>query len=200
MYFLKPIEQGLDVKFTGGIHRGCLRVQAVGEEQYSYRLKICAENESACREWARPRSFLPIASWAPTASMPRKISPGLFFPAGELGLGPRQRRSGCGRGFGTDRQHVDCPRQSAKHRGSGGGLTLQRRILLCGVGERKVLAKNPEGHCGCHASFAQGRKMGRSQSCCGCETIGGEKISRLHRRTEHGGDFASALCPERFRR
>src|SRR5262245_5573367 len=23
MYFLKPIEQGLDVKFTGGIHRGC---------------------------------------------------------------------------------------------------------------------------------------------------------------------------------
>jgi NitT/TauT family transport system substrate-binding protein len=28
MYFLKPIEQGLDVKFTGGIHTGCLRVQA----------------------------------------------------------------------------------------------------------------------------------------------------------------------------
>src|SRR5436305_2728601 len=27
MYLLKPIEQGLDVKFTGGIHRGCLRVQ-----------------------------------------------------------------------------------------------------------------------------------------------------------------------------
>ncbi|MBV9127325.1 MAG: ABC transporter substrate-binding protein, partial [Verrucomicrobia bacterium] len=28
MYFLKPIEQGLDVKFTAGIHTGCLRVQA----------------------------------------------------------------------------------------------------------------------------------------------------------------------------
>src|SRR5579862_7226567 len=28
MYFLKPVEQGLDVKFTGGIHKGCLRVQA----------------------------------------------------------------------------------------------------------------------------------------------------------------------------
>src|SRR5437899_12739208 len=28
MYFLKPIEQGLDVKFTAGIHKGCLRVQA----------------------------------------------------------------------------------------------------------------------------------------------------------------------------
>src|SRR5215510_1981386 len=29
MYFLKPVEQGLNVKFTGGIHRGCLRVQAL---------------------------------------------------------------------------------------------------------------------------------------------------------------------------
>src|ERR1044071_7057307 len=27
MYFLKPIEQGLDVKFLGGVHTGCLRVQ-----------------------------------------------------------------------------------------------------------------------------------------------------------------------------
>src|SRR5574338_1557127 len=28
MYFLKPIEQGLDVRFLAGVHRGCLRVQA----------------------------------------------------------------------------------------------------------------------------------------------------------------------------
>lgn len=28
MMFLKPLEQGLDVKFTAGIHKGCLRVQA----------------------------------------------------------------------------------------------------------------------------------------------------------------------------
>jgi NitT/TauT family transport system substrate-binding protein len=28
MYFLKPIEQGLDVRFTAGIHKGCLRVQS----------------------------------------------------------------------------------------------------------------------------------------------------------------------------
>src|SRR3989442_15697826 len=27
MYFLKPIEQGLDVRFFGGVHTGCLRVQ-----------------------------------------------------------------------------------------------------------------------------------------------------------------------------
>jgi NitT/TauT family transport system substrate-binding protein len=28
MYLLKPIEQGLDVKITGGVHAGCLRIQA----------------------------------------------------------------------------------------------------------------------------------------------------------------------------
>jgi NitT/TauT family transport system substrate-binding protein len=31
MYFLKPIEQGLDVRFTGGIHTGCLRIQAAAK-------------------------------------------------------------------------------------------------------------------------------------------------------------------------
>jgi len=33
MYFLKPIEQGLDVKFLGGIHTGCLRVQAAAKSE-----------------------------------------------------------------------------------------------------------------------------------------------------------------------
>ena len=36
MYFLKPIEQGMDVKFTGGIHRGCLRVQAGAKGNIQY--------------------------------------------------------------------------------------------------------------------------------------------------------------------
>ena len=30
-YLLKPIEQGLEVKMTGGIHHGCLRIQAWGK-------------------------------------------------------------------------------------------------------------------------------------------------------------------------
>ena len=38
MYFLKPIEQGLDVKFTGGIHRGCLRVQAAAKRMSRFGL------------------------------------------------------------------------------------------------------------------------------------------------------------------
>lgn len=31
MYLLKPIENGLDVKITGGVHSGCLRVQAAAK-------------------------------------------------------------------------------------------------------------------------------------------------------------------------
>jgi NitT/TauT family transport system substrate-binding protein len=35
MYLLKPIEQGLDVKFTAGIHRGCLRIQSATHRRRS---------------------------------------------------------------------------------------------------------------------------------------------------------------------
>jgi NitT/TauT family transport system substrate-binding protein len=35
MYFLKSIEEGMDVKFTAGIHRGCLRVQAANNSNIS---------------------------------------------------------------------------------------------------------------------------------------------------------------------
>src|SRR4051794_20774376 len=27
-YLLKPVEKGLDIKMTGGVHKGCLRIQA----------------------------------------------------------------------------------------------------------------------------------------------------------------------------
>jgi NitT/TauT family transport system substrate-binding protein len=33
MYLLKPIESGLDVKITGGIHTGCLRLQAAANSE-----------------------------------------------------------------------------------------------------------------------------------------------------------------------
>src|SRR5215469_4170527 len=34
MYLLKPIEQGLDVKFTAGVHTGCLRVQTATDSKW----------------------------------------------------------------------------------------------------------------------------------------------------------------------
>src|SRR5881392_686890 len=68
MYFLKPIEQGLDVKFTAGIHKGCLRVQA------SSKGNIRAVQDLRRKRIGVPGmgtrlSFSPIASWAQMGSM-----------------------------------------------------------------------------------------------------------------------------------
>jgi sulfonate transport system substrate-binding protein len=85
MYFLKPIEQGLDVKFTGGIHRGCLRVQAAKNG-----------NINSIRDLRGKRIGVPGMGTPPFIFANRVlgangIDPGKeitwrVFPAGELGL------------------------------------------------------------------------------------------------------------------
>ena len=62
MYFLKPIEQGLDIKFTGGIHSGCLRRPGREQKLASRPWNNCAANGSVSRGWAPRPSFTPTAS------------------------------------------------------------------------------------------------------------------------------------------
>ena len=52
MYFLKPIEQGLDVRFTAGIHKGCLRVQSStkGDIRTVQDLRGKRIGRASCRE------------------------------------------------------------------------------------------------------------------------------------------------------
>ena len=85
MYFLKPIEQGLDVKFTGGIHRGCLRVQA------SSKGAIRSIKELRGKRIGVPGMGTPPFIFANRVLGANRIDPGreitwLVFPAGELGL------------------------------------------------------------------------------------------------------------------
>src|SRR5437773_9312109 len=85
MYFLKPIEQGLDVKFTGGIHRGCLRVQA------SSKGAIRSIKELRGKRIGVPGMGTPPFIFANRVLGANGIDPGreitwLVFPAGELGL------------------------------------------------------------------------------------------------------------------
>ena len=61
MYFLKPIEQGMDVKFTGGIHRGCLRVQAAARRADPHDRGPQGQDDRRARAWARRRSCSPAA-------------------------------------------------------------------------------------------------------------------------------------------
>ena len=85
MYFLKPIEQGLDVKFTGGIHRGCLRVQA------GVKSNIRSIKDLRGKRIGVPGMGTPPFIFANRVLGANGIDAGkevtwLVFPAGELGL------------------------------------------------------------------------------------------------------------------
>ena len=85
MYFLKPIEQGLDVKFTGGIHRGCLRVQAAKNGT------ISSIKDLRGKRIGVPGMGTPPFIFANRVLGANEIDPGKeitwrVFPAGELGL------------------------------------------------------------------------------------------------------------------
>jgi NitT/TauT family transport system substrate-binding protein len=85
MYFLKPVEQGLDVKFTGGIHRGCLRVQALTNG------KISSIADLRGKRIGVPGMGTPPFIFANRVLGAHGIDPGkeiswMVFPAGELGL------------------------------------------------------------------------------------------------------------------
>src|SRR6058998_875992 len=85
MYFLKPIEQGLDVKFTGGIHRGCLRVQA------STKGNIYKVQDLRGKRIGVPGMGTPPFMFASRVLGAHGIDPSTeitwrVFPAGELGL------------------------------------------------------------------------------------------------------------------
>ena len=85
MYFLKPIEQGLDVKFTGCIHRGCLRVQALTNSKVDSIAALRGKRIGV------PGMGTPPFIFANRVLGAHGIDPGkevtwMVFPAGELGL------------------------------------------------------------------------------------------------------------------
>src|SRR5438876_3234354 len=84
-YFLKPIEQGLDVKFPSGIHRGCLRVQA------PVNGKINTVGDLRGKRIGVPGMGTPPFIFANRVLGAHGIDPAKeitwrVFPAGELGL------------------------------------------------------------------------------------------------------------------
>src|SRR5437588_2089808 len=85
MYFLKPVEQGLDVKFTGGIHKGCLRVQAAAKGN------IRTVEDLRGKRIGVPGMGTPPFIFANRVLGAHGINPGkeinwLVFPAAQLGL------------------------------------------------------------------------------------------------------------------
>jgi NitT/TauT family transport system substrate-binding protein len=85
MYFLKPIEQGLDVKFTGGIHRGCLRVQAATKSSINSIKDLRGKRIGVPGMGTPPFIFANRVLGANGIDAGKEIT-WRVFPAGELGL------------------------------------------------------------------------------------------------------------------
>lgn len=85
MYFLKPIEQGLDIKFTGGIHRGCLRVQAPVNGKVNSIADLRGKRIGVPGMGTPPFIFANRVLGAHGIDPSKEIT-WRVFPAGELGL------------------------------------------------------------------------------------------------------------------
>ena len=85
MYFLKPIEQGLDVKFTGGIHRGCLRLQASAKTNIRSVQELRGKRIGVPGMGTPPFIFATRVLGAAGIDIKKDIT-WMVFPAGELGL------------------------------------------------------------------------------------------------------------------
>jgi NitT/TauT family transport system substrate-binding protein len=85
MYFLKPIEQGLDVKFTAGIHRGCLRVQA-GTQSDIHSIKDLRGKRIGVPGMGTPPFIFANRVLGANGIDAGKEITWRVFPAGELGL------------------------------------------------------------------------------------------------------------------
>src|SRR4051812_2264880 len=85
MYFLKPVEQGLNVKMTGGIHRGCLRVQAATDGKINSIKDLKGKRIGVPGMGTPPFIFASRVLGANGIDYKRDIT-WINFPAGELGL------------------------------------------------------------------------------------------------------------------
>src|SRR5437588_5292623 len=85
MYFLKPIEQGLDVKFTAGIHKGCLRVQASSKGNIRTVRDLRGKRIGVPGMGTPPFIFANRVLGANGIDASKEIS-WRVFPVGELGL------------------------------------------------------------------------------------------------------------------
>lgn len=85
MYFLKPIEQGLDVKFTAGIHKGCLRVQAKADGNIHTVQDLRGKRIGVPGMGTPPFIFASRVLGANGIDASKEVS-WRVFPAGELGL------------------------------------------------------------------------------------------------------------------
>jgi NitT/TauT family transport system substrate-binding protein len=85
MYFLKPIEQGLDVRFLGGVHTGCLRVQT-GVNSPIHKIQDLKGKSIGVPGMGTPPFVFANRVFGTHGIDPGKDITWEVYPAGELGL------------------------------------------------------------------------------------------------------------------
>jgi NitT/TauT family transport system substrate-binding protein len=85
MMFLKPVEQGLDVRFLAGIHRGCLRVQA-GVKTNIHTIDDLRGKRIGVPGMGTPPFIFANRVFGTHGIDPAKDITWKVYPAGELGL------------------------------------------------------------------------------------------------------------------
>ena len=183
MYFLKPIEQGLDVKFTAGIHRGCLRVQAA-----------TTGNIHSVEDLRGKRIGVPGMGTPPFIFANRVLGAHGIDPGKEIHLSSFFQRANSAWRWTKARLMPWRIQEPIGTLLTAGGKVkniaieaadahLQQRILLCGSGQRKISGEKPQGRRRRSTTrFAQRRKMGRGQPSRRRQNVGREKISGFRTR------------------
>lgn len=85
MYLLKPVEQGLDIKLTGAVHHGCLRVQA-GVKSNIHTIADLKGKRIGVPGMGTPPFIFANRVLGSHGIDPSKDITWLVYPAGELGL------------------------------------------------------------------------------------------------------------------
>jgi NitT/TauT family transport system substrate-binding protein len=85
MYFMKPIEQGLDVRFLGGVHTGCLRVQT-GVDSPIHQIQDLKGKSIGVPGMGTPPFVFANRVFGTHGVDASKDITWKVFPAGELGL------------------------------------------------------------------------------------------------------------------
>ena len=195
MYLLKPIEQGLDVKITGGVHSGCLRVQAGLKGPIQSVSDLKGKKIGVPTHLGSPPFLFASRVLAAKGINPNKDVDWVVLPPEVLGLA-------------LDNGQVDAVANSEP---IGSILTAEgkvrtiadqavdppynRRVLLRGRGQRGVHQAEPIGRGPGHAGVAQRCSLGRSEPGCRSSAFGREAIHRSLDRGQRPRDLEAQVRP-----
>ena len=194
MYLLKPIEQGLDVKITGGIHSGCLRVQAGAktdiktvEDLKGKKIGVPTALGSPPFLFSQPRTG------GRTAWTRRRTWNGSCWPPEVLGLALDNGQVDAVAELRADRVDPAGAGQGADDRRPGGGRAVSDEYCCAVVVSGAFAKRDPASAAKVTRRLAQGGAVGRGEPDCGGQAVGREEVHRGLGRDQRPRDLEAEV-------